>query len=239
MSRPVFTAQRPWLLLSGGLDSATLLALWCQMQPASQLNALWVNYGQRNHHQEYTAAQRLCAHYGVNLMTLPLDWLTPLLPQGMRSQGEAGGVSHRQPGGLPTQAVWVPNRNGLFINMAATLAEAHGGDTVWFGANRDEAEAGFPDNSEAYRQRANEALALSTLSGVRLEAPLADVTKTGTVALAAELGLQFNLIWSCYEAETLPCGQCASCSLVQQGLAGAGLTPEAVGLTFLVPAPMA
>lgn len=225
-------SHSPWLLLSGGLDSATLLAWWCHHYPASQLNAVWCNYGQRAFEREQLAVVALASHYGVTLHNIPLTWLAELLPVGLAPSHKAGSISNQQAGGLPTQAVWVPNRNGVFINLAASLAEAHGGDAVWFGANLDEAQAGFPDNSEAFRQRITQSLAYSTLTQVKVEAPLEQLTKADTVALAHQLGLPFAHVWSCYEADELPCGLCASCQLLRGALAANQLTPQDVGLVF-------
>lgn len=193
---------------------------------------MWFNYGQRAVAREQRAVEALTQHYGIALTTLTLDWLAQLLPVGLAPSHQAGSVSNQQAGGLPTQAVWVPNRNGVLLNIAASLAEAYGGDAVWFGANLDEANAGFPDNSEAFRQRITESLAYSTLTHVKVEAPLAQLTKADTVALAHKLGLPFAHVWSCYEADALPCGLCASCQLLKGALAANHLTPQDVGLTF-------
>jgi len=106
--------------------------------------------------------------------------------------------------------VWVPNRNGVFINIAASFAEALGCDTIVVGFDAEEA-ATFPDNSREYVEAANKALSYSTLSGVKIYAPLIDKNKSEIAELGLEIGAPLEWSWSCYRGEAKPCLRCESC----------------------------
>jgi 7-cyano-7-deazaguanine synthase len=117
-------------------------------------------------------------------------------------------------GGDPLTAleeVWIPNRNGVLINVAAAYAEGYGCDTVVTGFNREEAEE-FPDNSRDYVDRANLALALSTRNRVRVESFTIDLDKRAIIRLGIELKAPLSIVWSCYRSGERMCGRCASCA---------------------------
>lgn len=196
------------VLLSGGLDSTVALAWWLAQPNHTVVLAVTVDYGQRAAPQEIAASASIAAHYQVPHQVVTLDWLRNCLPTGLLP----GGASHLQ-GPLPTPAVWVPNRNGVMLNLAAALAEAKGAAFVVFGSNKEEAEAGFPDNTAAYRQALNQALRYSTANAVQVVAPVEQLDKAAIVALGKQLGAPFQWMWSCYEGGPTPCGQCASCRL--------------------------
>jgi 7-cyano-7-deazaguanine synthase len=107
-------------------------------------------------------------------------------------------------------AVWVPNRNGLFINVAATLCDARGWDTIVVGFNAEEAQT-FPDNSAAFVQAINRALRYSTANQVRVQAPTAHLTKRQIVRLARRWKVPLDLCWPCYRGGTRLCRTCESC----------------------------
>jgi 7-cyano-7-deazaguanine synthase len=207
-------SQAAIVLLSGGLDSSVALA-----DVASRMRiarALTFDYGQRAAKQEIRAAKALAEHYGVAHQVIALPWLSDLLPAALQQQQENGApaetLSHENL--FDVKRVWVPNRNGLFLNIAACLAEAFNATTVIFGANAEEG-ADFPDNTPAFREALNQALKYSTLSGVRVEAPLERMDKKGIIQHGLKLGVPFQLLWSCYEGQERQCGQCPSCLRVK------------------------
>lgn len=205
------------VVLSGGLDSLVSLALERAAHPGQSQALLHFNYGQRSAQQERAAVEAIAAHYGLSLQIIQLDWLKRFLPTGMQPKGE----THSGLNGA-VKAVWVPNRNGVLLNIAASVAEGLGANRVLFGANLEEAEAGFPDNGEPYWQRLNEALLLSTQNGVRVEAPVGGLRKAEIVAQALALNAPLELVWSCYETgeatEGKHCSVCASCKLLKAAL---------------------
>jgi 7-cyano-7-deazaguanine synthase len=188
------------VLLSGGLDSAVALALTARRAKL----CLTFDYGQRAAAPERRTARMLARRFGVPFLHLKLPWLRGgALTDRARALPTA-------PSGSSARAVWVPNRNGVFINVAAAIAEARGWRTIVTGFNREEA-ATFPDNSRAYVRAVNAALRLSTANGVRVEAPTARWDKRRIMRRAVALGLPIDRLWPCYRGGRRPCGRCESC----------------------------
>lgn len=209
------------VLLSGGLDSTVALAHVLQAgHPVAM--TLTVQYGQRAWVRELAAVQALVAHYQVPNRVIELPWLAENLPEAMaaRSLETDWSASATDVG-----SVWVPNRNGVFLNLAASVAEALGADAVVFGANAEEA-ADFPDNSAGFQQAMNASLRYSTLRGIRVEAPLMGMHKHQILRHALSLGVPLQHVWSCYTGHAVQCGQCPSC---QRILAAKAQVTQAVG----------
>jgi 7-cyano-7-deazaguanine synthase len=204
------------ILLSGGLDSAANLAL-CRASDDPIL-ALTVRYGQKASDQEVRAARQLAHHYDVRHEVIDLEWLGALGGSSLTDAGmqipnlKTSELDNRQVTELSAKSVWVPNRNGLFIQVAAAFAERFNADRVVVGFNREEA-ATFPDNSADFIARSSHALELSTATGVKVHCYTVDLNKTEIVR---ELRKQpkafpFDLVWSCYHDGATPCGECESC----------------------------
>lgn len=219
-------------LLSGGLDSAVALAHVHRSEGV--VLALTALYGQRAGGAEVRAAKRLAGRFGVRHRVVRLDFLgevtTTALVDRAREIPEPGeaeiddlvGAARRS-----ARAVWVPNRNGLLVAVAACFAEALGARHVAVGFNREEG-ATFPDNTEEFVKRQNAALELSTRSGVRVVAPTIGLDKTGIVRLGLELGLPLEWTWSCYRGGEAPCGRCESCVRTLRAFERAGVPEETV-----------
>jgi 7-cyano-7-deazaguanine synthase len=119
------------------------------------------------------------------------------------------------------KAVWVANRNGVFLNVAAAFAEASGESEVLVGFNKEEA-ATFPDNSAGYIEAVNRALSFSTLNGVRVASYTTEWGKPRILKEAIGIGLPLDLVWSCYEAGPRRCWKCESCKRSERALLAAG-----------------
>ena len=210
-------------LLSGGLDSTVALALY-QEEDSIDL-ALTFVYGQRAREQEVTAAGRIARYYGIRHEVIHLPFLheqtkTALvdssieLPELEAMQlDDATGCCQES-----AAAVWVPNRNGLFLNIAAVFAENLPSPcTLVTGFNREEA-ATFPDNSPEFIAAVNKALRYSTRRGVRVVSPTAHLNKEDIVQEALRLKVPLDLVWSCYRGGVKPCGRCESCQRLRRAL---------------------
>lgn len=211
------------VLLSGGLDSTVALAETLQHYKVPF--TLTFNYGQRALERELKASEAISRHYGLPHRVISLPWLAELLPQVMASQSDASDTDwNLKP--FETAHVWIPNRNALFLSIAASLAEAHEVQTVVFGANAEEGE-NFPDNTPAFRQKLTDVFALSTLNHVQVLAPVEHLRKKEIIQRGLALQVPLQLIWSCYEGAAQQCGQCPSCTLLKQALREADqeLTP--------------
>ena len=218
------TRERAVVLLSGGLDSVT--ALVKAMEQYDVVRAVTANYGQRAFEQEKAAAQQIALHYGIRHFIVDLTWMMTLLPQALGNESDdvvAGlpqGTVQQNRSDVPdsTVNVWVPNRNGVLLNIAAAFAEADGANIIIFGANADEAQ-GFPDNTEAFRDTVTASLRYSTLNHVRVETPVGQMRKHEMIAYAVAHDMPLDKIWSCYESGKAHCGVCASCKLLKEAIA--------------------
>ena len=213
------------ILVSGGLDSCVNLK--AAVDDGSAVLALTFDYGQKAAQREMDAAGVMCERLRVRHEVVSLPWL-----------GELGGSALTEDGvGLPkpdeaelddeaaaarsAEAVWIPNRNGIFVNVGAAYAEALGADGVVAGFNAEEA-ATFPDNSVEFMSAATEALRFSTSTGVRLESYTAEMTKREVVVLAQEIEAPLELAWPCYDGGERPCGVCESCVRFRRAVREAG-----------------
>lgn len=193
-------------ILSGGLDSTVSLA--AAVRRMKVVLALTFDYGQRAAGPERRAAARIARRYRVPHRVIALPWLAAITRTALvnrRARLPRHEMSERS-----AAAVWVPNRNGVFIEIAAAHAESLGASRLVTGFNREEA-ATFPDNSPAYVRAVNRALAYSTANGVKVVSFTADLDKAGIVRLGRRLGAPLEWVWPCYEGGRAWCGSCESC----------------------------
>lgn len=210
-------------LLSGGLDSLVATAL--AMREHTVALAITFDYNQRAARRETAAAARFCASRGIAHETIALPWLgetttTALVKRSARlpictPETLENGSEAR------ASAVWVPNRNGLFVAIAASIAEARGIGAIVAGFNAEEATT-FPDNSAAFVDATNAALAQSTRSGVTLLAPTIAWTKEEIARRFVALDLDPASLWCCYDGGERLCGCCESCARAIRAFRRAG-----------------
>ena len=168
-------------LLSSGLDSVTSLAI-AQEETDIRL-ALIFDYGQKAAAREIEYSQKVAEKYGIEHRLIPLTWLKDITTTSLVSKEMA--VPHISMQDIADESdpaitqdsakkVWVPNRNGVMINIAASFAESLGCKYVIVGFNSEEAVT-FPDNSTAYLNSLDKCLGYSTLNGVKMMAPVAGI----------------------------------------------------------------
>jgi 7-cyano-7-deazaguanine synthase len=200
-------------LLSGGLDSTVAAALYRARHGPLAL-ALYVDYGQRAAVPERRAAEAVARAVGVDLICTGVPLLGTItrtalvdrravLPHPTLDRLDAEAAAS-------ADAVWVPNRNGVLVQLAAAVAEARGLPVVLVGFNAEEGRS-FPDNGPRFVEATNAALLHSTRGAVRLVAPLVDLDKAGVLRAGRQVGAPLDLAWSCYDAGPRPCGRCESC----------------------------
>ncbi|MCL7410581.1 MAG: 7-cyano-7-deazaguanine synthase QueC [Methanosarcinaceae archaeon] len=215
-------------LLSSGLDSVAALTL-VKEQTDIKL-ALTFDYGQRSSQREIEYSKTICNHFGIEHKVITIDWLgeitnTSLVNRDMdvpeltleRISDSADPEITKE----SAKNVWVPNRNGVMINIAASFAESLGCEYVIVGFNGEEA-ATFSDNSFEYVQAMDNCLSYSTRNGVKVLAPLIEFDKNGIVREALRSGAPLEWSWSCYHGADVPCGVCESCVRRARGFAEAG-----------------
>jgi 7-cyano-7-deazaguanine synthase len=220
------TRKKSIVLLSGGLDSAANLAFCLEKDEA--ILALTADYGQRAARPELQAAKAICDYFRVEHLVVQLPWLGALggnsLTDSTQELPKVGAqfLDDLSVTRSSAKSVWVPNRNGVLLNIGAAYAEKLGAEHVVVGFNREEAMT-FPDNSEAFLKLASLSFSLSTLSAVQAHSYTSAMDKREIVkALSGKkfgshaLDFPFELLWSCYEAGPVPCGQCESCQRWQR-----------------------
>lgn len=191
-------------MLSGGLDSTVSLIL-ARKNGLNIPLALTFDYGQAAVHQEIKAARAICKVLNINHQVIKLPWLAEIVRE------KTPHIS--SPGYIPRSRIcagWIPNRNGLFINIAAVFAEALKYQYIVTGFNREEAVS-FPDNSIQFIRSINRALALATLTGVEVISYTVRMNKAEIIKKGWALGAPLDLTWSCYQGGKSPCGKCESC----------------------------
>jgi len=201
------------ILLSGGLDS--LVALGAFKDKYKIELALTFNYGQKTAKSEINASKKICKYYKIKQEIINLDWLKNITNTSLVSNNEIPTENL----GTPESAknVWVPNRNGLFLNIAACFADSYNYKYIIFGANKDEGET-FPDNTESFRKKISDTLKYSTLSKSKVIAPLINYTKNDIVRIAIEKRVPLELVRSCYSSNHTHCGKCESCKHLKRAL---------------------
>ena len=202
------------VLFSGGIDSSTALAMAVEKYGSDEVIALSCFYGQK-HDREIEAAKNVAAHYGVKQKILNLAKIfegsdSALLKASGEDIPKESYVEGKDKEGLIS--TYVPFRNGLFLSVAASVAQANGCEVIYYGAHKDDAAgAAYPDCTPQF----NEAMAKGILEGtgheVRLEAPFINANKADVVRMGLALGVPYELTWSCYEGGDKPCGKCATC----------------------------
>lgn len=201
------------ILLSGGLDSVVSLA--SIRSEYSDILALTFNYGQKSFLAEKNSSEKIAAFYNVQHKIINLDWLSEISTSSLNTTDNVPflSISDLEQEILTdksSKSVWVPNRNGLFVNIAATFAEALDYDVVVIGANKEES-ATFKDNSVEFINAINNSFKNSMNKNIKLIAPLIDLDKTEIVNKAIKLKIPFDLITSCYVSNINHCGECESC----------------------------
>ena len=215
------------VLLSGGLDSATVLAI--AKQQGFDLYALSIDYGQR-HRLELDAARRVCQSLGVkqhqifqldlrqfggSALTANID-----VPKD-RSDTELTS-------GIPI--TYVPARNTIFLSLALGWAEVLGAFDLFIGVNAVD-YSGYPDCRPEFIREFAELARLATKAGVErtgrftIHSPLISLTKADIIRRGVALGVDYSLTTSCYDPDPTgrPCGHCDSCQIRRRGFAEAGL----------------
>jgi len=215
------------LLLSGGLDSATVLAM--TRAANCDVHALSVAYGQR-HRAELSAARRVAQSLGAvshRLLQINLDAIggsaltdsSIAVPEAQSSSATADSIP----------VTYVPARNTLFLSLALGLAEVVGARDLYIGVNAVD-YSGYPDCRPAFIEAFERLANLATRAGVegaefKVHAPLIGMSKAEIIRAGSKLGVDYAMTVSCYQAgdDGRACGRCDACHLRRQGFAASGL----------------
>ena len=213
-------SKKAIVLVSGGLDSATTLAI--AQEEGFDRMALAVDYGQR-HRSELQAAQRVADARGVELKVIKLDLRTI----GGSALTDDIDVPEEQASGIPV--TYVPARNTIMLSLALGLAEVQGASAIFIGVNAVD-YSGYPDCRPEFIESFEAMARLATKAAVEgqnmhIHTPLLKLTKAEIIHRGTALGINYALTVSCYQADAQgrACGVCDSCRIRKTGFEAAGV----------------
>ena len=205
------------VLLSGGLDSTTCLALAVKKFGRENVVAVSIFYGQR-HAKELSCAKKIAAHYGVNHYEFDAAQIMSYSDSALMNTSTKNleqSTYGEQVKKNPRVATYVPFRNGLMLAMAASFTDGifNGEDAeIFIGVHQDDSAVNaYADCSEKFIRTMNDSINIGTYGKIKIVAPFLGMTKADVVKIGLELDAPYNLTWSCYERGEKPCGKCATC----------------------------
>lgn len=199
------------VLLSGGIDSTTTLAIAISdgFIPA----VIHYNYRQRNEKKELLAFKKIASAYKITKkLVVSMDFLSQIGGSALTDKSIPIPTRLPYPGEiLPT---YVPFRNGIMLSIASAWAEVVGARAIYIGAVEEDS-AGYPDCTEKFIKTMEKAINLGRKpeSTLKIIAPLLHHTKSQIVKIGQKLGVPYKLTWSCYEDKKIHCGICPACIL--------------------------
>ena len=213
------------VLLSGGLDSTTVLAI--ALSEGHTCHCLAVDYGQR-HRVELVAAERVASQLGAASHRVVAVDLRSIGGSALTADIEV--PKNRDPAEKTVPITYVPARNAVFLSLLLGLAEVVGARDLFIGANAVD-YSGYPDCRPAFLAAFENMASVATVAGAdhgqryRVHAPLLDLSKAEIIARGQALGIDYGVTWSCYDptGDGKACGQCDSCLLRRRGFEEAGV----------------
>jgi 7-cyano-7-deazaguanine synthase len=213
------------VLLSGGLDSATTLGI--AKAEGYTIYALSFSYGQR-HDRELKSARELVKYYGIQHYEI-IDLNLKNISASALTDDTKAIPENRLTTELSTEipTTYVPARNLIMLSCAIAWAESIGAEAVFIGVNAID-YSGYPDCRPEFISAFEQVAALGTKTGtegnsITVKTPLINLSKSEIITRGHELGVPFNLTWSCYKGGSSACGVCDSCQLRLNGFEDAGL----------------
>jgi 7-cyano-7-deazaguanine synthase len=207
-------------VMSGGMDS-TLCAYMMQAQ-GYEIVAVHFNYEQRTQEKELACFEKIVHAMNIEKKyILNLDFFEQLGASALTDKSievPTGGIEE----GVPV--TYVPFRNGIFLSMAAAIAEKEGAEVIAIGVVEEDS-SGYPDCREAYIKSMQQSINLGTkdTTNIEIQMPLVHLKKSQIVQKAIEMHVPLELTWSCYKSEEMACGVCDSCRLRLNGFKVAGV----------------
>ncbi|MBQ7199114.1 MAG: 7-cyano-7-deazaguanine synthase QueC [Selenomonadaceae bacterium] len=205
------------VLLSGGIDSTTCLAIAIKKFGRENVVAVSIFYGQR-HARELDSAKKIVEHYGVSHYEFDAAQIMSYSNSALMNSSTKNlepTTYGEQVKKNPRVETYVPFRNGLMLAMAASFIDGlfNGNDAeIFIGVHQDDSAVNaYADCSENFIRAMNDAVNIGTYSKIKIVAPFLGMTKADIVKIGLELNAPYNLTWSCYERGEIPCGKCATC----------------------------
>ncbi|WP_049947826.1 7-cyano-7-deazaguanine synthase QueC [Candidatus Halobonum tyrrellensis] len=200
---------RAVVLASGGMDSATAAAV--AREAGYDLHLLHTSYGQRTETKEYECASAQAEAFDAAFRQLTTDHLSAVGGSSLTDEGVDVADADLESDEVPSS--YVPFRNANLLSMAVSYAEAHDCDAVFVGAHSEDF-SGYPDCRPAFFEAFQRVVDVGTKEGtdIAIEAPFTEWSKTDIAERGLELGVPYDLTWSCYRDEAPACGTCDACA---------------------------
>ena len=205
------------LLLSGGLDSATLAAWIAECHPGEPIKAFTFLYGQK-HAVELEAARAVASVYGMEHRVVDLP---PIHGSALTDTGVALPEGRDLASLTGVAPSYVPARNLLFLAHLAAVQDAYGPATLWLGVHHDD-HTGYPDCRPEFVEAADQAVRLGTQYSLAVQAPFVHWSKADIIRWGLEHGVPYVLTHSCYQGRRPACGVCDTFQARLQAFAAAG-----------------
>jgi len=206
------------VLLSGGLDSTTTLAV--AIDRGFEILPLHLNYRHRAQKKELEAFDAILNHYGIERrLVVELPFFSRFEKRGLVNPELDLSVESYNDSRLS----YLPFRNGVMLAIATAIAEEEEAGAIFAGV-MEEDSSGYPDCREKFIQNFQQTINSGTKKGdITLMTPIIHLKKSEVVLLGNKLGVPFHLTWSCYGGDERPCGRCASCLLRRSAFEKAGV----------------
>ncbi len=208
--------MRVLVLSSGGVDSSTCLGMAVKEYGKDNVVALSISYGQK-HNKELEASKNVANYYGVEHIYMDLASIFTYSNCSLLTHSDADipyesyAKQLDETDGKPV-STYVPFRNGLFLSTAASIALSKDCELIYYGAHSDDAAgSAYPDCSQAFNDAMNKAIYEGSGGQLKILAPFVTWTKKDIVKKGLEIGVPYELTWSCYEGGDKPCGKCGTC----------------------------
>ena len=208
------------VILSGGMDSTT--ALFIARKEGYELIPLHFNYGQRTETKELKSFNSICDYLDIqNRYIIDIPFFKQIGASALVDENIEVPVEGIKPG-IPV--TYVPFRNGIFLSIAAAVAEKEKAEALFIGVVEEDS-SGYPDCREEFIKNMKNAINSGTKPDTHIEikTPLIHLKKEDIVKKALEVGVPLELTWSCYKEEEKACGVCDSCRLRLKGFEKAGI----------------
>lgn len=208
-------------IVSGGMDSA--LAMYKAKQEGYEIIALHFDYGQKTEKKEKECFYKLVQNLNIeNSLVIDLAFFAKIGGSALTDNSLNVPIDGIQEGVVPI--TYVPFRNGIFLSIAASLAEKEGAEAIYIGVVEEDS-SGYPDCTQKYIQKQEEAINEGTKkeTKITIKTPLINLKKEDIVKESKKLGVPLEFTWSCYKNQDRACGVCDSCRLRLKGFEKAGL----------------
>lgn len=197
------------VILSGGLDSSTILASVANKFSRKNVNAVHFFYGQR-HQREKESAQKIAEYYNIHLHHIDLSGTFSAIKGNALTDIENVEVPEGHYTDPSMQITVVPFRNLIFISSAAALAASIGATNIYMGVHSGDHPI-YPDCRPAFIHAAQEVLRLGHYESIKLKTPFVNKSKGEILEIGMKLKVPYELTWTCYKGEAEPCGKCGAC----------------------------